>query len=251
MSVIANHMSKELLRAGPTSRSPRRRSTWSRGTSGRCSSWTVIALEGILTERDILKAVAVGLSESVRVRDWMTRNPETIEASDSTEHAAALMIHGGFRHLPVLDGGKRGRHRLDPRPHARHARRLLAPRRLSLGGGEAARPPPPGHALPLDAGSSPLRCPRPEPSRGTRGTQVVRSTDETDSSRELRGRTRPGPSVQRRHRPPSWPARTHRPGLPPARRPAARPPSPAGCCTFPRLHQPVSHGVPAAVTLRP
>jgi CBS domain-containing protein len=35
----------------------------------------------------------------------MTKSPETIEASDSTGHAAALMIHGGFRHLPVLDGG--------------------------------------------------------------------------------------------------------------------------------------------------
>ena len=62
-------------------------------------------LEGILTERDILKAVAMGLIENARVRDWMTRNPETIEASDETGHAAALMIHGGFRHLPVLDGG--------------------------------------------------------------------------------------------------------------------------------------------------
>jgi CBS domain-containing protein len=47
----------------------------------------------------------VGGTESARVRDWMTRNPETIEASDDTGHAAALMIHGGFRHLPVLDGG--------------------------------------------------------------------------------------------------------------------------------------------------
>ena len=34
----------------------------------------------------------------------MTKSPETIEASDTTAHAAALMIHGGFRHLPVLDG---------------------------------------------------------------------------------------------------------------------------------------------------
>ena len=62
-------------------------------------------LEGILTERDILNAVAVGLTEGARVRDWMTTSPETIDASDETGHAAALMIHGGFRHLPVLDGG--------------------------------------------------------------------------------------------------------------------------------------------------
>jgi CBS domain-containing protein len=34
----------------------------------------------------------------------MTRHPETVESSDTTDHAAALMIHGGFRHLPVVDG---------------------------------------------------------------------------------------------------------------------------------------------------
>jgi len=64
------------------------------------------SLTGILTERDLLKAVAAGLKDDARVADWMTKHPETIDASDSTDHAAALMIHGGFRHLPVLDGGK-------------------------------------------------------------------------------------------------------------------------------------------------
>jgi CBS domain-containing protein len=63
-------------------------------------------LDGILTERDLMKAVAAGYSEDAKVGDWMTRHPETIEADDSTGHAAALMIHGGFRHLPVLDEGR-------------------------------------------------------------------------------------------------------------------------------------------------
>jgi CBS domain-containing protein len=35
----------------------------------------------------------------------MTRDPETIEPSDSSDLAATLMIHGGFRHLPVVEGG--------------------------------------------------------------------------------------------------------------------------------------------------
>jgi CBS domain-containing protein len=60
-------------------------------------------LVGILTERDMLHAIAKGFGDDSRVREWMTAHPETIEASDSTEHAAALMIHGGFRHLPVLE----------------------------------------------------------------------------------------------------------------------------------------------------
>ena len=36
----------------------------------------------------------------------MTRHPETVESSDTTDQAAALMIHGGFRHLPVVDGDR-------------------------------------------------------------------------------------------------------------------------------------------------
>jgi len=61
-------------------------------------------VSGILTERDILRAVATGEVEGTHVAAWMTRDPETIDAGDSTGHAAAIMIHGGFRHLPVLDG---------------------------------------------------------------------------------------------------------------------------------------------------
>ena len=40
------------------------------------------------------------------VGDWMTHNPETVDADESTQQAGVVMIHGGFRHLPVLDGGK-------------------------------------------------------------------------------------------------------------------------------------------------
>jgi len=63
-------------------------------------------LVGIFTERDVLRAVARGGLQTGTVADWMTHHPETIEASDSTGHAAAMMIHGGFRHLPVAAGGK-------------------------------------------------------------------------------------------------------------------------------------------------
>jgi CBS domain-containing protein len=63
-------------------------------------------LEGILTERDVLRAVATGPVEGTRVAAWMTRDPETIGLKDTTGHAAALMIHGGFRHLPVVDDGE-------------------------------------------------------------------------------------------------------------------------------------------------
>jgi CBS domain-containing protein len=61
-------------------------------------------LTGILTERDILRAVARGLGDDARVADCMTAHPETIGPDDTTQHAVVLMLHGGFRHLPVVVG---------------------------------------------------------------------------------------------------------------------------------------------------
>ena len=58
-------------------------------------------LIGIVTERDVLRAVGSG-----QVGAWMTRHPETVDADETTQQAAVVMIHGGFRHLPVLDAGK-------------------------------------------------------------------------------------------------------------------------------------------------
>jgi CBS domain-containing protein len=63
------------------------------------------ALAGILTERDVLRAVAGGNVQSATVGDWMTHDPETVEPSEGAGQAGAIMIHGGFRHLPVLDDG--------------------------------------------------------------------------------------------------------------------------------------------------
>src|SRR5829696_6569897 len=61
-------------------------------------------LAGIMTERDLMRAVARGLHGEAVVGDCMTRDPETIAPGDTTEHAAVLMLHGGFRHLPVVEG---------------------------------------------------------------------------------------------------------------------------------------------------
>jgi CBS domain-containing protein len=71
----------------------------------------VVVLEGeaiaaILTERDVMKAVGSGRDGGAPVSDWMTRHPETLEPGDTTDHAASLMIHGGYRHLPVVDAGR-------------------------------------------------------------------------------------------------------------------------------------------------
>jgi CBS domain-containing protein len=60
-------------------------------------------LVGILTERDVLRAVATG-RVGEPVSEAMTRQPDTIEADEAAGQAAAVMIHGGFRHLPVVEG---------------------------------------------------------------------------------------------------------------------------------------------------
>jgi CBS domain-containing protein len=63
-------------------------------------------LSGILTERDILHAVATGNIEGTRVGAWMTHDPETVGPDEQPGSAAAIMLHGGFRHLPVLENDK-------------------------------------------------------------------------------------------------------------------------------------------------
>ena len=105
MSVVASHMSRDLLTVDPDDRLGEAAKRMVARGVGAVLVMEGERLGGILTERDLLKAVASGLSDDDRVRDWMTRHPETVEASDATEHAAALMIHGGFRHLPVMEGG--------------------------------------------------------------------------------------------------------------------------------------------------
>ena len=60
---------------------------------------------GILTERDVLKAVAGRThSSEARVREWMTSDPITVTEQTSVDEAGRLMLEHGFRHLPVVDG---------------------------------------------------------------------------------------------------------------------------------------------------
>jgi CBS domain-containing protein len=61
---------------------------------------------GIITERDILEAVADGQSpDSERVADHLTARLTFAAPDWSLEHAAEAMVRGGFRHLAVVDNG--------------------------------------------------------------------------------------------------------------------------------------------------
>ena len=69
-------------------------------------SAVVVTEEGhpaIITERDVLRAVAQGGDPgAVLVQDYMTVNAITASASWDVLEAARRMLNGGFRHLIVL-----------------------------------------------------------------------------------------------------------------------------------------------------
>ena len=62
---------------------------------------------GIITERDLMRAVADGQNpEWTHVSQYMTHSPKTIEAAERAMHAAETMIKFKVRHLPVTEDGK-------------------------------------------------------------------------------------------------------------------------------------------------
>jgi CBS domain-containing protein len=62
-------------------------------------------LIGVLTERDMLRAMAARVHTSdARVRQWMTENPITASPDTTFDEASKIMLDKGFRHLPVVDG---------------------------------------------------------------------------------------------------------------------------------------------------
>lgn len=63
---------------------------------------------GIVTERDLLRAVADGVDLAhMPVLEYMTTAPICADASCDVVEAARMMLRGGFRHLIVLDNEAR------------------------------------------------------------------------------------------------------------------------------------------------
>jgi CBS domain-containing protein len=62
---------------------------------------------GILTERDIVRAIADGAHpSSTLVGDYMTAETTTATPDTNVMDAARTMVSLGIRHLPVVAGGK-------------------------------------------------------------------------------------------------------------------------------------------------
>jgi CBS domain-containing protein len=62
---------------------------------------------GIITERDILKAIGRGLDpDTEQTADHITWDVVYAAPTWTIEESAQAMVHGGFRHLVVLDAGE-------------------------------------------------------------------------------------------------------------------------------------------------
>ena len=65
-------------------------------------------LVGIFTERDVVfRVVARGLdAQTTPLAEVMTRDPLTVGPERAFGYALVVMQENGFRHLPVIEGGK-------------------------------------------------------------------------------------------------------------------------------------------------
>src|SRR5262245_60745455 len=65
-------------------------------------------LVGMFAERDVLERVGGGCDDYANqpVAEFMTTSPETVRESDTLAFALHKMDSGGYRHLPVLRGGR-------------------------------------------------------------------------------------------------------------------------------------------------
>jgi CBS domain-containing protein len=72
-----------------------------------CDSVAVMTekrLLGIITERDLVRAIADGVDpEQVRADVFMSADPATVTADEEVSVVAVKMMALGIRHLPVLD----------------------------------------------------------------------------------------------------------------------------------------------------
>jgi CBS domain-containing protein len=65
------------------------------------------ALVGIITERDLVRAVAEGADTEVdTVAEWMAEAPDTFSPDVEVEEAARWLLEVGYRHMPVMADGE-------------------------------------------------------------------------------------------------------------------------------------------------
>jgi CBS domain-containing protein len=59
-------------------------------------------LVGLLTERDLVRALGAGFGAGDLVRRWMTPDPDVFSPDVDVFSAAQWLLESGYRHLPVV-----------------------------------------------------------------------------------------------------------------------------------------------------
>jgi CBS domain-containing protein len=105
MATIGEVMNKDVLAVDPTaSIGEAAEKMMDAGVGAVVVMEDMVRIVGIITERDILRAVAQrARAAEARVRQWMTESVVTIEPETSVDDAAKMMFEKNFRHLPVVN----------------------------------------------------------------------------------------------------------------------------------------------------
>jgi CBS domain-containing protein len=107
MKTVADVMKREVLTVAPEDTIGEAAAKMTEADVGAVVVSDFGKLIGILTERDIMRAVAMRTHSSVtRVREWMTADPVTAPSTMAADEAARTMLEHGFRHLPIIDDGR-------------------------------------------------------------------------------------------------------------------------------------------------
>lgn len=108
MSAVREVMSTDLITVAPSAMISQAVAAMSKAGVGSVLVLEDGALVGILTERDVLRAFDQMHADPARVSPisrGMTRDPQTIDQDATVGAAMDRMLDGGFRHLPVMEGG--------------------------------------------------------------------------------------------------------------------------------------------------
>src|SRR5262245_20960199 len=108
MATVAEVMNRNVLAVDPTASIGEAAEKMMDGGVGAVVVMEdMVRMVGIITERDLLRAVAQrARAAEARVRNWMTENPLTVEPDTTVEDAAQIMFDRNFRHLPVVKDGR-------------------------------------------------------------------------------------------------------------------------------------------------
>ena len=107
MATVADVMKKEVLTVAPEDSIGDAAEKMTTADVGAVVVSDFGRVIGILTERDLMRAVARRTHSSIaRVREWMTSDPVTAPPDMDAREAARTMLEQGFRHLPVVADGR-------------------------------------------------------------------------------------------------------------------------------------------------